>query len=358
MSKDYYQILGVEKNSSDDDIKKAYRKAAMKYHPDKNPNNPEAETKFKEAAEAYDVLSNSEKRQNYDRFGSATGNPFGGGGSPFGDNFGHGFSMDDIFSQFGDIFGGGFGGGRRQQQQRRKGPDLRLKISVTIDEIIKGTTKKIRYKRQDSCHSCNGKGGTNVKDCIPCSGTGQRQVVQNTPFGQIRSATTCPDCQGSGKRIVDTCRVCHGAGTTPKEQIVDIEVPKGVSNNMQLTMHGFGNHIRDGVPGDLIIVVEEIREFYFKREGSNLVVEKDISVLDAILGNQVLVKTPHGEIPVTIDPGTESGQTIRITGKGVPDIQLGTGDLYIKIFVRIPKKIESTEKELLSKLRESKNFTV
>lgn len=355
MSKDYYQILGVDKNSSDDDIKKAYRKAAMQYHPDKNPDNPEAEAKFKEAAEAYDVLSNNEKRQNYDRFGSS-GNPFGGG-NPFGDQYGHGFNMDDIFSQFGDIFGGGFGG-RRQQQQRRKGPDLRLKISVTIDEVIKGTTKKVKYNRQQSCESCDGKGGTNVRTCMPCNGTGQRQVVQNTPFGQIRTSATCPDCQGSGKQIQDTCRVCHGNGTTPKEQVVEIEVPKGVSNGMQLTMHGFGNHVRDGVPGDLFIVIEEIREFYFKREGANLIIEKDISVLDAILGNQITVKTPHGNIAITIDPGTESGQTIRVTGKGVPDIQFGTGDLFIKISVRIPKKIESEEREILEKLKESNNFTI
>ncbi len=353
MSKDYYQILGVDKSSSDDDIKKAYRKAAMKYHPDKNPDNPEAEAKFKEAAEAYDVLSNNEKRQNYDRFGS-TGNPFGGGGNPFGDHFGHGFNMDDIFSQFGDIFGGG----RRQQQQRRKGPDLRLKISVTIEEVIKGTTKKIRYKRQDSCAGCNGKGGTDVKECLPCNGTGQRQVVQNTPFGQIRTSAPCPDCQGSGKQIKDTCRVCHGAGTTVRDQVVEIEVPKGVSNGMQLTMQGYGSYVRDGVPGDLYIFVEEIREFYFKRDGSNLIVEKDISVLDAILGNQIKVKTPHGEIPITIDPGTESGRTIRITGKGVPDINFGTGDLFVKVDIKIPKTITEEEKEILSGLRDSNNFVV
>ena len=354
MSKDSYQVLGVDKGASEDDIKKAYRKAAMKYHQYKNPDNPEAETKFKEAAEAYDTLSNSEKRQNYDRFGSS-GNPFGGG-NPFGEQFGHGFNMDDIFSQFGDIFGSGFGGGRRQQQQRRKGSDLRLKISVTIEDILKGTTKKIRYRRQDSCHSCNGAGGTGVKDCLPCNGTGQRQVVQNTPFGQIRTNTTCPDCQGAGKRVQNICGVCHGNGTVLKDQVVEVEVPKGVSDNMHLTMHGYGNNVKDGSPGDLHIVIEEIKEFYFKREGANLVVEKDISVLDAILGNQVSVKTPHGDILITVDPGTESGQVVRVTGKGVPDITYGTGDLFIKLSVRIPKKIDSEEKEVLTKLKESKNF--
>lgn len=352
MSKDYYNILGVDRSASDDEIKKAYRKKAMEFHPDKNPDNPQAETKFKEAAEAYDVLSSKDKKSNYDRFGTADA----GGGNPF-DNFGHGFNMDDIFSQFGDIFGG-FGGGRRQQQQRRRGSDLRVKINVTIDEVLKGGTKKIRYKRQVSCDSCSGKGGTNVKNCLPCNGTGQRVVVQNTPFGQIKSQSTCPDCQGSGQQIQDVCRHCHGAGTQVKEQTVEIEIPKGVSSGMQLTMHGFGNHIKGGSPGDLHIFVEEVKEFYFKREGANLIVDKEISVIDAILGNQIKVKTPHGEILITIDPGTESGRTIRVMGKGVPDINYGTGDLFVKVDIKIPKNITEEEKEILSGLRDSNNFVV
>ena len=354
MSKDYYKILGVEKNSSEDEIKKAYRKAAMKWHPDKNPDNPEAESNFKEAAEAYDVLSNPEKKNNFDRFGTTDAS----GGNPFGSNFGHGFNMDDIFSQFGDIFGGGFGGGRRQQQQRRRGSDLRLKINVTIDEVLKGGTKKIRYKRQVSCDSCSGKGGTNVKNCLPCNGTGQRVVVQNTPFGQIKSQTTCPDCQGSGQQIQNVCGYCHGAGTQMQEQTVEIEIPKGVSSGMQLTMHGFGNHIKGGSPGDLHIFVEEIKEFYFKREGANLIVDKEISVIDAILGNQIKVKTPHGEVLITIDPGTESGRTIRVMGKGVPDINYGTGDLFVKVDIKIPKTITEEEKEILSGLRNSNSFVI
>lgn len=354
MSKDYYSILGVGKGASDEEIKKAYRKAAMQWHPDKNPNNPEAEAKFKEAAEAYDVLSNPEKKSNFDRFGTADAG-FGGGGNPFGSNFGHGFNMDDIFSQFGDIFGN-FGGGRRQQQQRRRGQDLRLKINVTIDEVLNGGTKKLRYKRQVHCESCSGKGGTNVKSCLPCNGTGQRVVVQNTPFGQIKTQTTCPDCQGSGHQIQNVCRVCHGAGTEVKDQTVEIEIPKGVGNGMQFTMNGFGNHIKDGSPGDLHILVEEVKEFYFKREGPNLIVDKEISVIDAILGNQIKVRTPHGEIPITIEPGTESGRTIRVTGKGVPDINYGTGDLFVKIEVKIPKNISTEEKEILEGLRKSNTF--
>jgi len=270
MSKDYYNVLGVDRNASEDEIKKAYRKMAMKFHPDKNPDNPEAESKFKEAAEAYDVLSTPDKKSNYDRFGSANG----GGGNPFG---GGGFNMEDIFSNFGDIFGNSFnqryGGGQKPQS---RGSNLRIKVSLTIDEILKGVSKKLKYKRQDKCGTCDGKGGTDVRNCIPCNGSGQRTVVQNTPFGQIRQQMTCPDCSGSGNQIRNKCGQCHGAGTTPKEQIVEVEIPIGVHSGMQLSMQGFGNNVRDGIPGDLYIIIDELREFYFKREANNLIVEKEI----------------------------------------------------------------------------------
>ena len=353
MSKDYYNILGVDKGASDDEIKKAYRKKAMELHPDKNPDNPGAEAKFKEAAEAYDTLSNPDKKSNYDRFGSSSGNPFGGG-NPFGQQ-GHGFNMDDIFSQFGDIFGQRY---NRQQPRQSKGSDLRIKVSLTIEEILKGSTKKLRYRRQDTCNTCNGMGGTEVKDCLPCNGVGQRTVVQNTPFGQIRSATSCPDCQGSGKQIKNKCGACHGDGTVSREQVVDVEVPAGVSSDMQLSMNGFGNCIRNGVPGNLQIIIEEIREPYFTRERNNIIVEKTISVLDAILGSNIKVKTPHGELSITIEPGTEHGKVYRITGKGIPDVNYGLGDLYIKISVRIPKNIDLDERYILEKLKNSKNFVI
>lgn len=352
MSKDYYNILGVNKNSSDDEIKKAYRKKAMELHPDKNPDNPEAEAKFKEAAEAYDTLSNPEKKSSYDRYGSS-GNPFGGGANPFGGQ-GHGFNMDDIFSQFGDIFGQ-----RHNRQQRQsRGSDLRIKVSLTIDEILKGANKKLKYKRQDNCSSCSGRGGTDVRDCLPCNGSGQRTVIQNTPFGQIRQSATCPDCQGSGKNVQNRCGVCHGDGTVVKEQVVDVDIPAGVSNDMQLTMNGFGNFIRNGTPGDLQIIVEEIRESYFTREKNNIIIEKTISVIDAIIGSVVKVKTPHGELSVNIEPGTEHGKVYRLNGKGVPDIQYGLGDIYIKISLKIPKKIDLDEKYTLEKLKNSKNFII
>jgi molecular chaperone DnaJ len=357
MSKDYYKILGVNKDASDDELKKAYRKKAMEFHPDKNPDNPQAEAKFKEAAEAYDVLGNSEKRSNYDRFGTADGNPFGGGGgNPFG-GFGHGFSMDDIFSQFGDIFGQNRGGGR-WSQKKRKGGDLRLKVSLTIQEIIKGVTKKLKYKRQDSCKSCSGKGGTDIRDCIPCSGTGRRVVVQNTPFGQIRQEHGCPDCGASGKIVVSPCKTCRGEGTVPKEEIVNIDIPAGVSSGMVLSMQGYGNHTKDGIPGDLQILVEELREFYFKREGNNILIEKEVSVIDAIIGAELNVNTPHGDVSITIQPGTEHGQQLRVIGKGVPDLNLGLGDLIVKISLKIPKNVTQEERLVLEKLKESNNFVV
>lgn len=361
MSKDYYNILGVNKGSSDDEIKKAYRKMAMQYHPDRNPGNPEAESKFKEAAEAYDVLSDSQKRSNYDRFGTPDGNGFGGnpfggfGGNPFGER-GHGFSHEDIFSQFGDIFGNGFG--RQQQRQQQRGADLRIKISLTIDEILKGCKKKIKYKRQYSCNSCNGKGGTDIKDCIPCGGSGHRTVVQNTPFGQIRQTTTCPDCNGFGKQVKNKCKSCHGDGTQLRDEMVEAEIPAGLSNGMQLNMSGYGNHIKDGVPGNLQIVVEEVREHYFTRENNNIIVEKTVSVIDAIIGSNVKVKTPHGDITVTIEPGTQPGKVIRLNGKGIPDVNYGLGDLFVKISVSIPKNINLEEKSILDKLKASKNFSV
>jgi molecular chaperone DnaJ len=352
MSKDYYKVLGVERNASDDEIKKAYRKMAMQYHPDKNPDNPEAEAKFKEAAEAYDVLSTPDKKSNYDRFGSATGggNPFGGGG----------FNMEDIFSNFGDIFGNAFNQrySNAGQRPQSRGSNLRIKVTLNIDEILKGVSKKLKYKRQDKCTTCSGKGGTDVRNCIPCNGTGQRTVVQNTPFGQIRQVTTCPDCSGSGQIVMNKCGDCKGDGTVVKEQTVDVEIPAGVSNGMQLSMTGFGNYVRNGQPGDLHIVIEEERDFSFKRENNNIVVEKTISVIDAIIGANVKVKTPHGEMTVAIEPGTEHGKVIRMSGKGIPDIQYGMGDLFIKISVKIPKNIELDEKLALEKLRKSKNFEV
>ena len=352
MAKDLYNVLGVDRGATEDEVKKAYRKMAMKWHPDKNKENPEAESKFKEVAEAYDILSTPEKKSNYDRFGTTdgkSGNTFGGG-----QGFG-GFNMDDIFSQFGDIFGS-----RTNSHQRRqnRGGDLRIKVSLTIEEIINGCTKKMRYKKQESCDPCSGKGGSDVMNCGSCNGSGRKVVSQNTPFGQIRQETLCNDCSGSGQIIKNKCSHCHGEGTTLKEQVVDVEIPKGVGNGMQLSMHGFGNAIRDGISGDLQIIVEEIRENYFKREGGNLIIEKEVSVIDAIIGANVKVKTPHGEMVIVIEPGTQYGKISKIHGKGVADIHHGLGDLIINIKVVIPKSINLEEKSILEKLKSSNNFNV
>jgi len=355
MNKDYYNILGVDRGATEEEIKKAYRKSALQYHPDRNPDNPEAESKFKEAAEAYDVLSNPEKKSNYDKFGTADPNPFGAGGNPFG-GFGHGFSMDDIFSQFGDIFGGGFGNSR--QKKTRRGGDLRLKVNLTISEILTGCKKKVKYRRQKNCESCNGNGGSDVRDCLPCSGRGTRIVIQNTPFGQMRHESTCPDCGGNGKKVAKICQQCQGEGTISVEQVVDIDIPAGVSSGMALSMRGYGNDIKGGIPGDLQVIIEELREFWFQRDGGNLIVEKEISVIDAIVGSHIKVKTPHGMIPITIEPGTTHGKSIRVRQKGVNDINLGLGDLIVNIKIHIPNNITLEEKYLLQKLQTSRNFVV
>lgn len=347
---DLYNILGVDRNATEDQLKSAYRKLSKKYHPDINKSS-DAEEKFKEIASAYETLSDPSKKANYDRFGSG-GNPYGGGGNPFG---AHGFSMDDIFSQFGDMFGGNPHG---RQQRTSKGSDLRMKVVLNIDDILKGATKKLKYKRHVKCDPCNGKGGTDVKNCSTCNGSGQRVVVQNTPFGQIRNQTICNNCSGSGKEMKNKCGSCHGQGTQVKEQVVDVEIPAGVSTGMQLNMQGFGNDIRDGIAGDLYIVIEEAQDFSYRRDVNNIIIEKTISVIDAICGAHIKVASPHGEMSISIQPGTEHSALIRVPGKGIPDINHGMGDLYVKVSIKIPKNIELDEKFILEKLKDSKNFQV
>lgn len=343
---DLYNILGVSKNSTDDEIKSAYRKLSKKYHPDIN-KDPDAEDKFKEISSAYETLSDPNKRNIYDRYGTTDSNSFSNG---------FGYNFNDIFEKFGDVFGDAFGRRYGNQKRTSRGSDLRIKVSLTIEDIIKGANKKIKYKRQTSCTTCDGKGGSDIRDCLPCNGTGRRQVVQNTPFGQIRQETYCSDCSGTGKQIKNKCNTCYGDGTTLKEEIVDIDIPAGVSTGMQLSMRGYGNHIRDGVPGDLNIIIDEIKEDYFRREHNNIIVEKDISVIDAIVGAKINVKTPHGELPIDIQPGTEHGSRIRVNGKGIPDINLGLGHLYVIVKIKIPKSITEEEKSVLYKLKQSNNF--
>ena len=354
MSKDLYSILEVDRNSTPDEIKKSYRRLSKKFHPDVNKDSG-AESKFKEISSAYDVLSDSQKKSNYDRFGDPNGggNPFGGGGNPFsggGEN-----PFGDIFNNFGDFFGGGNPHGN---SGRTRGGDLRMKVVVDIKDILNSSTKKIKYKRQTNCTGCNGKGGTDVRTCLSCNGQGQRIVVQNTPFGQMRTQVSCPDCGGTGQQIKNKCGLCHGEGTKLSEEVVDVQIPAGVSSGMQLKMQSYGNHIRNGEPGDLFIIIEEKQDFSYRRDNNNIIIEKNISVIDALCGSNIEVDTPRGKMNIHVEAGTEPGKMNRVVGKGIPDINFGLGDLYIKLNIKIPKNIPIEEKLILEKLKSSNTFRV
>ena len=349
MSKDYYKILGVEKGASDEEIKKAYRKMALKHHPDRNNGDKASEESFKEATNAYEVLSDPQKKQQFDTYGSEGPDQFSGGFR----QQGTGFNMDDIFSQFGDIFG-------RQQNRggQRKGSDLRIRISMDLKDVLSGVTKNLKYKRHDKCKPCQGKGGTDVKECMACHGSGQRHIIQSSPFGQIRQVISCNNCAGTGKVIHNKCKSCHGEGIFTTEQNIEVEVPRGVQDGTVLTMTQMGNHVRDGIPGDLQIIIEEIPDPIYRRDGKNLITEKTISTIDAILGAEYDMDAPTGKIFYKVDPGTQYGKVIRVGGKGVPDIHFGLGDLYIKLNIKIPNSLSKEEKDILTSLKGSKNFNV
>jgi len=358
--RDYYEILGVSKSASQEEIKKAYRKLAIKYHPDKNPNDPSAEENFKEAAEAYEILSNEDKRRRYDQFGHQGVNGAGGGFS------GGGMSMDDIFSQFGDIFGGGgafegfFGGGGRGRNVRR-GTNLRIKLKLTLDEIAHGAEKKIKVKRHVTCNDCGGNGsrnGTSVETCKVCNGSGQIRKVVNTMLGQMVSSTTCHACNGEGTKITQNCTTCSGEGRVLEEEVINIKVPAGVAEGMQLSMTGKGNvPPRGGIAGDLLIVIEEVEDEFLKRDGQNIIYDLYINFADAALGTTVEVPTIEGKVKIKIDPGTHSGKLLRLKGKGIKDINgYGKGDQLIHVNIWTPQHLSKEEKQLLEKLRESENF--
>ncbi len=362
--KDYYEILGLSKDATPEQIKKAYRQKALKYHPDKNPGDETAEAKFKEAAEAYEVLSNPEKKSRYDQFGHAgMGNNYGGGG------FGGGMSMDDIFSQFGDIFGGafggfggsGFGGGGRTTRRVNKGSNMRIKVRLTLEEILTGVEKKIKVNKYVACKSCNGTGakdGGAFHTCPTCNGMGRVTRVTNTFLGQMQTASTCPQCSGEGKVITDKCTACYGNGIVKNEEVISINIPAGVSEGMQLSLSGKGNAApRGGVPGDLIVLVEEIPHDKLIRDGSNLLHDYYISFPQAVLGTHIEVPTLEGKARIKIDPGTQGGKVLRLKGKGLPMVNAyGRGDLLVNINIWTPQTTSKEEKAILEELEVSENF--
>lgn len=362
MSKrDYYEVLGVSKTATDDEIKKAYRKMALKYHPDKNPDDKEAEEKFKEAAEAYDVLSNADKRARYDQFGHSMGGQQGFGG--FG---GGGFSMEDIFSQFGDIFGGRFSGqwgGATGGRGRRvnRGSDLRIKVKLTLEEIAKGASKTLKIPTLVKCEHCEGTGakdGKSFSTCSTCNGTGTVIHTQNTFLGPMQSTSTCPSCNGEGKIITEKCSHCNGEGVNRQETTVSFNIPAGVADGMILTVRGKGNAPRrGGVNGDLLVVIEEMAHPDLIRDGNDVIYNLMLDIPTATLGGSVEVPTITGKARVKIAPGTQPGKVLRLRGKGLPSTEgYGTGDELINIMVYIPENLNSEEKAIFERLQTSENI--
>ena len=348
--KDYYETLNLSKSASESEIKKAYRKLAIKYHPDKNPGNKEAEQSFKEAAEAYEILSNSQKKQQYDQFGHAAfsgGQGFGGGGG--------GMSMDDIFDHFGDVFGSSFGGGgfgRGGGRRVRKGSNLRVKLKLTLEDIVNGVQKKIKVQKLVAAS------GVEFTSCSSCRGSGQVTRVTNTILGAMQTASTCPNCKGSGQMISKRPDGVDSSGLEKKETIIEIEIPAGVEEGMQLSMQGKGNEAPGGgVAGDLIIAIEEIEHEHLVRNGTDLLYQLGITFSDAVIGTSIEIPMVSGKAKIKIPPGTQSGKNLRLRSKGIPDVNgYGRGDMIVNIQVFTPQKISKEEKDLLLKLNESDNF--
>lgn len=363
--RDFYEILGVSKSASKEEIKKAYRKKAIQFHPDKNPDDKEAENKFKEAAEAYEVLSNDQKRSRYDQFGHAGvggSGGFGGGG---------GMSMDDIFSHFGDVFGdafggfGGFGGfGRSGSSRQRvnKGSNLRVKVKLNLQEIANGVEKKIKVNKYIACDTCSGsgaRGGSSGKsNCPTCGGRGQVTRVTQTLLGQMQTSSACPTCGGDGQIITEKCTSCHGEGIIKGQDVININVPAGVGEGMQLNLAGKGNAARrGGVNGDLLVRIEEEKHPELLRDGNDLIFNLMLSVPQAILGDNVEIPTVEGKVKIKIEEGTQPGKILRLRNKGLPEVNgYGKGDLLVNINVYIPQNLSRDEKRTIERLSESAAF--
>ncbi len=368
MARDYYEVLGVPKNADSDTLKKAYRKLAMKYHPDRNPDNTVAEEKFKEAAEAYDVLNDDEKRARYDRFGHAGVNGQGGFGGGAG-----GMTMEDIMAQFGDMFGdgggggafgsffGGGGGGARRQPRGERGSNLRIKVPLELEEIAEGVTKRIKVKRQRECEVCDGTGAKDaesVETCRTCGGAGVVRQVRSTFIGQMATTATCPTCSGTGTQIKATCSNCKGDGRVYGEDTIEVNIPAGVEEGMQLSMRGKGNAgRRGGPPGDLLINIQERPHEELQRDGQKLIYDLYLNFADAALGTSVEVPTIGGKVKIRVPAGTQSGKIFRLRGKGLPALQShAKGDQLIHVNLWTPKKLTREETELLERMRDMENF--
>ena len=365
--RDYYEVLEVSRSASVDEIKKAYRKLAIKYHPDRNPGDAEAEAKFKEAAEAYDVLHDPQKRQQYDQFGfDAPGGGFGGG-NPFGGA--GGFSMDDIFSMFGDVFGGhsggfgGFGGGG-QQAPKYRGSDLRLKVRLSLQEVATGVTKKFKVRKDVTCEHCHGtgaEGGSGTETCPNCHGSGVEIRTQQSMFGMIQTQTACHLCGGEGTIIKNKCTHCQGEGVVKGEEVVEINIPAGVAEGMVVNVPGKGNAGKhNGVTGNIQVYIEEEPNETFVRDGQNVIYNLLLDFPTAVLGGQVEIPTIDGSnVKIKIEPGTQPGKTLRLRGKGLPAVQgygTGVGDLVVHISIYVPKELTKSEKKAIEELRDSENF--
>ena len=361
--RDYYEVLGLQKNATADEIKKAYRKIAIKYHPDRNPGDKEAEEKFKEAAEAYNVLHDPQKRQQYDQFGF--NGPGAGGFGGFG---GTSMNMDDIFSMFGDIFGGhgfgGFGGGGRARQQQHRGNDLRLKVRLTLEEINQGVTKKFKLRKDIPCSHCNGTGaenGSGMDTCPTCHGSGVITHTTQSIFGMMQTQGICPTCQGEGQIIKNKCHECGGTGVVKGEEVVEIKIPAGVAEGMVVNVPGKGNAgQRNGISGDIQVFIEEEEHDTFVRDGNDLIYNLLLDFPTAALGGEVEIPTIEGsKLKVKIENGTQPGKTLRLRGKGLPVVQgygSGRGDLVVNISVYVPKTLNREERQAMEDFRTSDNF--
>ena len=371
--RDYYEVLGVSKNATPDEIKKAYRKMAVKYHPDKNPGDKEAEEKFKEAAEAYDVLSDEKKRAQYDQFGHNMGPQGMGGGCGGSYGFGGGMSMEDIFANFGDVYGDLFGnggrgeyrsaGGARPRKRQKKGTDLRITVKVTLKDIMNGVDKKLKIPRLVACAACNGTGaknGTAFKTCERCHGNGYISVTQNSFFGPQTSHVVCPDCNGEGKIISEACDQCHGTGVLEKkDEIVSFHIPAGVEDGQVLTMRGMGNAPRNGgVNGDLLIVIQEEKDTELIREGRDLIYNLMLDFPTAALGGTAEVPTVEGKARLKIVAGTQPGKILRLRGKGLPELNNNAirGDLLVNVMVYVPENLSDAEKSAIESLKDQPNI--